>query len=127
MATRTSGSPASRPATERSRCGWPTAARAGACAVAQRSGRREEEVAFVSAIAGGNAVSLGAAGDRIRVDGLWPGDGDEPLELPGFEPDHDEKVSTRTVERDEAVATARAALAALGVDADGALLIHLGA
>ncbi|HEX6696654.1 MAG TPA: hypothetical protein VF080_07665 [Solirubrobacteraceae bacterium] len=58
---------------------------------------------------------------------LWPGDGEEPLDLPGFEPDHDEKVSSRTVERDEAVAAARAALAALGVDADGALFIHLGA
>ena len=32
-----------------------------------------------------------------------------------------------TVERDEAVAAARIALAALGVDADGALFIHLGA
>ena len=61
------------------------------------------------------------------VDALWPGDGDEPLELPGFELDHDDRASVRTVERDAAVAAARAALDALGVDADGALFIHLGA
>ena len=87
----------------------------------------EEEIAFVDPVGRDNALALVAVGDRIRVDVLWPGEGDEPLDVPGFEPDHDEKVSTRTVERDEAVATARAALAALGVDADGALLIHLGA
>jgi hypothetical protein len=68
-----------------------------------------------------------AAAVSALVDVLWPGDGDEPLELPGFELDHDGRASVRTVERDEAVAAARAALDALGVDADGALFIHLGA
>jgi hypothetical protein len=85
------------------------------------------EIAFVNPVGGDNALGLVAVGDRIRVDALWPGDGDEPLELPGFEPDRDGRASVRTVERDEAVAAARAALAALGVDADGALFIHLGA
>jgi hypothetical protein len=87
----------------------------------------EDEVAFVDTVGGDNALALVAVGDRIRVDALWPGDGDEPLELPGFELDHDDRASVRTVERDEAVAAARVALAALGVDADGALFIHLGA
>ena len=85
----------------------------------------EEEIAFVDPVGGDNALALVAVGDRIRVDALWPGD--EPLELAGFEPDHDDRASVRTVERDEAVAAARIALAALGVDADGALFIHLGA
>jgi hypothetical protein len=88
----------------------------------------DAEVAFVSPVGGDNALTLAAAGgDRIRVDVLWPGEGDEPLELPGFELDHDDRASVRTVERDEAVAAARAALAALGVGADDALFIHLGA
>jgi hypothetical protein len=85
----------------------------------------EEEVAFVDPVGGDNALALVAVGDRIRVDALWPGD--EPLELPGFEPDHDDRASVRTVERDEAVAAARLALEALGVDANAALFIHLGA
>jgi hypothetical protein len=87
----------------------------------------EEEIAFVDGVGGENALGLVAVGDRIRVDALWPGDGDEPLELPGFEPDHDERLSARIVERDEAVAAARVALAALGVDPEGPLFIHLGA
>jgi hypothetical protein len=87
----------------------------------------EEEIAFVNPVGGDNALGLVAVGDRIRVDVLWPGEGDEPLELPGFELDHEDRASVRTVERDEAVAAARGALAALGVDADGALFIHLGA
>jgi hypothetical protein len=87
----------------------------------------DEKIAFVSPVGADNALGLVAVGDRIRVDALWPGDGDEPLELPGFELDHDGRASVRTVERDEAVAAARVALAALGVDADGALFIHLGA
>jgi hypothetical protein len=84
-----------------------------------------EEIAFVNPVGGDNALALVAVGDRIRVDALWPGD--EPLELPGFEPDHDDRASVRTVERDEAVAAARLALETLGVDADAALFIHLGA
>jgi hypothetical protein len=44
-----------------------------------------EEVAFVSRVAGPNAVDMVAVGDRIRVEVLWPGD--DPLELPGFELD----------------------------------------
>jgi hypothetical protein len=83
-----------------------------------------EEIAFVDPVGADNALALVAVGDRIRVDVLWPGD--EPLELPGFEPDHDDRASVRTVDRDEAVAAARLALEALGVDADGALIIHLG-
>jgi hypothetical protein len=85
----------------------------------------EEEIAFVDPVGADNALALVAVGDRIRVDALWPGD--EPLELPGFEPDHDDRASVRTVERDEAVAAARLALEALGVDANAALFIHLGA
>ena len=38
-----------------------------------------EEVAFVSRVAGPNAVSMVAVGGRIRVEVLWPSD--EPLEL----------------------------------------------
>jgi hypothetical protein len=65
-----------------------------------------------------------AVGDRIRVEVLWPGD--DPLELPGFELDGDEKLSRRQVEPDEAVAVARTALDALGIGASDPLLIHLG-
>jgi hypothetical protein len=51
---------------------------------------------------------------------------DEPLELPGFDLDRDEKLSTRQVEPDEAVAAARTALDALGIGAGDPLLIHPG-
>jgi hypothetical protein len=54
----------------------------------------------------------------------WPSD--EPLELPGFDLDRDEKLSTRQVEPDEAVAAARTALDALGIGAGDPLLIHPG-
>jgi hypothetical protein len=90
-------------------------------------GEAAAEGAFVSPVGADNALTLAAIGDRIRVDVLWPGEGDEPLDLPGFELDHDDRASVRTVERDEAVAAARAALAALTVGADDALFIHLGA
>jgi hypothetical protein len=82
------------------------------------------KVAFVSPVGGDNALSMVAIGDRIGVDVLWPGD--DPLELPGFDPDRDEKISTRQVEPDEAVAAARTALGALGIGAGDPLLIHLG-
>ena len=65
-----------------------------------------------------------AVGDRLRMDVLWPSD--EPLELPGFDLDGDEKLSTRQVEPDEAVTAARTALEALGVGPGDPLLIHLG-
>ena len=84
-----------------------------------------EEVAFVSRVAGPNAVSMVAVGGRIRVEVLWPSD--EPLELPGFDLDGDEKLSMRQVEPDEAVAAARTALDALGIGLGEPLLIHLGA
>jgi hypothetical protein len=84
-----------------------------------------EEVAFLDRVAGANALSLAAVGDRIRVQALWPGD--EPLELPGFELDRDEKISTRDVEPDEAVAATEVALRALGIGPDDPLFIHLGA
>jgi hypothetical protein len=83
-----------------------------------------EEVAFVSRVAGPNAVDMVAVGDRIRVEVLWPGD--DPLELPGFELDGDEKLSRRQVDADEAVAAARTALDALGIGPGDPLLIHLG-
>ena len=86
------------------------------------SGR--EEKAFVDPVGGANALAMIAVGDRIRVDVLWPGK--EPLELAGFDPDPDERISTREVERDEAVAAAELALRAVGVNAGGPLLIHLG-
>src|SRR4051812_20551620 len=60
-------------------------------------------------------------GPRIRVEVLWPGD--DPLELPGFELDGDEKLSRRQVDADEAVAAARTAL---GIGPGDPLLIHLG-
>jgi hypothetical protein len=82
------------------------------------------KVAFVSPVGGDNALSMVAIGDRIGVDVLWPGD--DPLELPDPDPDRDEKISTRQVEPDEAVAAARTALGALGIGAGDPLLIHLG-
>ena len=66
-----------------------------------------------------------AEGDGIRVEVLWPTD--EPLALPGFDLDDDEKLARRRVEPDEAVAAARTALDALGVGPGDPLLIHLGA
>ena len=83
-----------------------------------------ETVGFASPVGGDNAVSMVAVGDRIRVEVLWPSD--EPLELPGFDLDRDEKLSTRQVEPDEAVAAARTALDALGIGAGDPLLIHPG-
>ncbi|HEY7618644.1 MAG TPA: hypothetical protein VH834_02680 [Solirubrobacteraceae bacterium] len=87
---------------------------------------RAEEIAFVGAPGGPTVVSLIPAGDRVRVQTLWDDD-DKPLALPGFDHDDDERLSTRDVEPDEAVAAARIALGAHGVDAGGPLLIHLGA
>ena len=83
-----------------------------------------EKVAFVDRVAGANALSLLAVGDRIRVQVLWPGD--EPLDLPGFDVDHDERLTQRDVERDEAVAATEVALRALGIGPDDPLFIHLG-
>ena len=82
------------------------------------------EVAFASPVGGGNAVTMVAEGDGIRVEVLWPTD--EPLALPGFDLDDDEKLARRRVEPDEAVAAARTALDALGVGPGDPLLIHLG-
>jgi hypothetical protein len=48
-------------------------------------------------------------------------------DLPGFDHDDTERLSTCDVRRDEAVAAARTALDAHGVDAGGPPLIHLGA
>jgi hypothetical protein len=84
-----------------------------------------EELAFVDRVGGGNALTLMAVDGHIRVQALWPGD--EPLELPGFRLDRDDKVSTRDVEPGEAVATAQSAWDALGVRAGDPLFIHLGA
>jgi hypothetical protein len=86
---------------------------------------RAEDIAFVGARGGPTVVTLVPAGDRVRVQTLW--DGDKPIDLPGFDHDDTERLSTRDVERDEAVAAARTALDAHGVDAGGPLLIHLGA
>jgi len=87
--------------------------------------RGEEEIAFVDPVGADNALALVADGDGIRVEVLWPAD--EPLELPGFELDGDERLSRRRVEPDEAVAAARTALDALGIGAGDPLFIHLGA
>jgi hypothetical protein len=84
-----------------------------------------DEVAYVNRLGGANAVSMVAVGERIRIEALWPDD--EPLELPGFRLDRDDKLSTRDVEPGEAVAAARAALEALGISAGDPLFIHLGA
>jgi hypothetical protein len=83
-----------------------------------------EERAFVDRVAGPNALSLLAVGDRIRVQVLWPGD--EPLDLPGFDVDRDERLTQRDVERDEAVAATEVAVRALGIGPGDPLFIHLG-
>jgi hypothetical protein len=54
-------------------------------------------------------------------------DGDEPLDLPGFDLDRDERLTTRDVDRDEAVAATEVALRALGIGPEDPLFIHLGA
>jgi hypothetical protein len=59
------------------------------------------------------------------VEVLWPSD--EPLELPGFDLDGDERLSAREIGPDEAVVAARTALEALGIGPSDHLLIHLGA
>jgi hypothetical protein len=63
---------------------------------------------------------------RSRRPGTGCPPDDEPLELPGFGLDRDDKVSTRDVEPGEAVAVAQSALDALGVRAGDPLFIHLG-
>jgi hypothetical protein len=83
-----------------------------------------EEIAFVGALGGATVVTLVPAGDRVRIQTLWADD--TPLALPGFDHDDFQRLSTRDVEPDEAVAAARMALEAHGVDAGGTLLIHLG-
>jgi hypothetical protein len=83
-----------------------------------------EEIAFVDRVGGANALALVSVGDRIRVDALWPDR--EPLEVPGFDPEPNDRVSTRVVDRDEAVAAAKSALDALGIGAGDPLFIHLG-
>jgi hypothetical protein len=87
--------------------------------------RGAEKIAFVGAPGGPTVVTLVPVGDRVRIQTLW--EDDKPLDLPGFDHDDTERLSTRDVGRDEAVAAARTALDAHGVDAGGPLLIHLGA
>ena len=84
----------------------------------------DEEIAFVDPVGGDNVLALVADGDGVRVEVLWPSD--EPLDVPGFELDGDERLSRRRVEPDEAVAAARTALDALGIGPGDRLFIHLG-
>ena len=83
-----------------------------------------ETVGFASPVGGDNAVSM------VAVRGPDPRGGavalDEPLELPGFDLDRDEKLSTRQVEPDQAVEAAPTALDALCIGAGDPLLIHPG-
>ncbi len=88
------------------------------------SGR--EEIAFVAAgRPAENILALVALGDRVRVQTIWPEGGE--LRLPGFEGEDVEQLSTREVDRDEAVAAAQVVLDARGVSAGDPLYIHLGA
>ena len=69
-------------------------------------------------------VTLSPLGGRIRVRAVWPGS--EPVDLPGFEPDRDERASWRDVDRDEAVAAARVVLEAHPEGVPRPRFIHLG-
>jgi hypothetical protein len=93
-------------------------------AAADAIANRSEDIAFVGAPGEATVVTLIPAGDRVRVQTLWAND--KPLDLPGFDHDDGERLSTRDVEPEEAVAAARMALDAHGVDSGGPLLIHLG-
>jgi hypothetical protein len=85
----------------------------------------DEEIAFVGAgRPAANLLALVVLDDGIRVDAIWPGR--DPLDLPGFTANGEQRMSTRDVDPEDAVAAAQMVIDARGARDARPVFIHLG-